>query len=154
MEYLGLLFQSNVCKKFYYLLGWCQELYCGIYRNFCNCSSDCKSSFYFKPKQTWKPGKLIIYLYCMLFYIQQKLLCSFQAPSNPDCGKTKVCFSQPSSCDPTANTGCYFMAVQTSSNQSEMRIEMFGQADGYVAIGFSDDQEMVRYPQAFSSLFV
>uniref|UniRef100_A0A8C2K5Z9 Wu:fj05g07 n=1 Tax=Cyprinus carpio TaxID=7962 RepID=A0A8C2K5Z9_CYPCA len=62
--------------------------------------------------------------------------------SNPDCGKTKVCFSQPSNCDPTANTGCYFMAVQTSSNQSEMRIEMFGQADGYVAIGFSDDQEM------------
>uniref|UniRef100_A0A672L2X9 Amylo-alpha-1, 6-glucosidase, 4-alpha-glucanotransferase n=1 Tax=Sinocyclocheilus grahami TaxID=75366 RepID=A0A672L2X9_SINGR len=61
-------------------------------------------------------------------------------PSNPDCGKTKVCFSHPSSCDPTANTGCYFMAVQT--NQSEMRIEMFGQADGYVAIGFSDDQEM------------
>ncbi|XP_058622044.1 putative ferric-chelate reductase 1 [Onychostoma macrolepis] len=62
--------------------------------------------------------------------------------SNPDCGKTKVCFSQPSSCDPTANTACYFMAVQTSSNQSEMRIEMFGQADGYVAIGFSDDKEM------------
>ncbi|XP_050953586.1 putative ferric-chelate reductase 1 [Labeo rohita] len=63
-------------------------------------------------------------------------------PSNPDCGKTKVCFSQPSNCDPTASTACYFMAVQTSSNQSEMRIEMFGQADGYVAIGFSDDQEM------------
>uniref|UniRef100_A0A671N3J0 Putative ferric-chelate reductase 1 n=1 Tax=Sinocyclocheilus anshuiensis TaxID=1608454 RepID=A0A671N3J0_9TELE len=62
--------------------------------------------------------------------------------SNPDCGKTKVCFSQPSNCDPTANTGCYFMAVQTSSNQSEMRIEMFGQASGYVSIGFSDDQEM------------
>ncbi len=30
-----------------------------------------------------------------------------------------------------------------------MRIEMFGQADGYVAIGFSDDQNMVRYTQAF-----
>uniref|UniRef100_A0A8C2ACY6 Wu:fj05g07 n=1 Tax=Cyprinus carpio TaxID=7962 RepID=A0A8C2ACY6_CYPCA len=64
------------------------------------------------------------------------------ASSNPDCGKTKVCFSQPSNCDPTADTGCYFMAVQTSSNQSEMRIEMFGQASGYLAIGFSDDQEM------------
>ncbi|XP_016134459.1 putative ferric-chelate reductase 1 [Sinocyclocheilus grahami] len=62
--------------------------------------------------------------------------------SNPDCGKTKVCFSQPSNCDPAANTGCYFMAVQTSSNQSEMRIEMFGQASGYVSIGFSNDQEM------------
>ncbi|XP_077101171.1 putative ferric-chelate reductase 1 [Siphateles boraxobius] len=63
-------------------------------------------------------------------------------PSNPDCGKTKVCFSQPSNCDPTTSTACYFMAVQTSSNQYEMTIEMFGQADGYVAIGFSDDQRM------------
>ncbi|XP_026115172.1 putative ferric-chelate reductase 1 isoform X1 [Carassius auratus] len=62
--------------------------------------------------------------------------------SNPNCGKTKVCFSQPSNCDPAANTGCYFMAVQTTSIQSEMRIEMFGQASGYLAIGFSDDQEM------------
>ncbi|KAL1248469.1 hypothetical protein QQF64_021787 [Cirrhinus molitorella] len=58
------------------------------------------------------------------------------------CGKTKVCFSQPSNCDPSVNSGCYFMAVQTSSNQSESRIEIFGQADGYVAIGFSDDREM------------
>ncbi|XP_059380150.1 putative ferric-chelate reductase 1 [Carassius carassius] len=63
-------------------------------------------------------------------------------PSNPDCGNTKVCYSQPSNCDPTANAGCYFMAVQRSSDQSEMRIEMFGQADGYIAIGFSDDQAM------------
>ncbi|CAM4723320.1 unnamed protein product [Leuciscus chuanchicus] len=63
-------------------------------------------------------------------------------PSNPDCGKTKVCFSQPNNCDPTTSTACYFMAVQTSSNQSEMIIEMFGQSDGYVAIGFSDDQRM------------
>ncbi|XP_039526368.1 putative ferric-chelate reductase 1 [Pimephales promelas] len=63
-------------------------------------------------------------------------------PSNPDCGKTKVCFSQPSNCDPTTSTDCHFMAVQTSSDQSERTIEMFGQADGYVAIGFSDDQNM------------
>ncbi|XP_067234854.1 putative ferric-chelate reductase 1, partial [Chanodichthys erythropterus] len=63
-------------------------------------------------------------------------------PSNPDCGTTKVCFSQPSNCDPTTSTGCYFMAVQASSDQSELTIEMFGQADGYVAIGFSDDQQM------------
>ncbi|KAK7118563.1 hypothetical protein R3I94_022150 [Phoxinus phoxinus] len=62
--------------------------------------------------------------------------------SNPGCGTTKVCFSQPSNCDPATSTDCYFMAVQTSSNQSEMTIEMFGQADGYVAIGFSDDQQM------------
>ncbi|XP_043082116.1 putative ferric-chelate reductase 1 [Puntigrus tetrazona] len=64
------------------------------------------------------------------------------ASTNPDCGKTKVCFSEPSGCDPAVGTGCYFMAVEASSNQSEMRIEMFGQAEGYVAVGFSDDQNM------------
>ncbi|XP_067291028.1 putative ferric-chelate reductase 1 [Pseudorasbora parva] len=65
-------------------------------------------------------------------------------PSNPDCGKTKVCFSQPNNCDPTTSTNCYFMAVQASSNQSQTEyiIEIAGQADGYVAIGFSDDQQM------------
>nr|A4QP81.1 RecName: Full=Putative ferric-chelate reductase 1 [Danio rerio]AAI39693.1 Zgc:163022 protein [Danio rerio] len=62
--------------------------------------------------------------------------------SIPGCGTTKVCFSQPNNCDPTTSTGCYFVAVQASSDQSEMRIEMFGPADGYVAIGFSDDQQM------------
>ncbi|XP_048031022.1 putative ferric-chelate reductase 1 [Megalobrama amblycephala] len=67
---------------------------------------------------------------------------SATVPSNPDCGKTKVCFSQPSNCDPTTSTGCYFMAVQASSNLSELMIEMSGKADGYVAIGFSDDQQM------------
>ncbi|NP_001083026.2 putative ferric-chelate reductase 1 precursor [Danio rerio] len=62
--------------------------------------------------------------------------------SIPGCGSTKVCFSEPNNCNPTTSNGCYFVAVQTSSDQSEMKIEMFGQADGYVAIGFSDDKEM------------
>ncbi|TRY95822.1 hypothetical protein DNTS_022041 [Danionella cerebrum] len=62
--------------------------------------------------------------------------------SNPDCGVTKVCFSEPNNCDPKTNTDCYFVAVQSSSNQSEKRIEIIGKADGYVAIGFSDDQSM------------
>ncbi|XP_051971099.1 putative ferric-chelate reductase 1 [Xyrauchen texanus] len=61
---------------------------------------------------------------------------------NSECGKSKVCFSQPSNCDPLTNTDCYFMSVRTATNQSQMEIEIIGKADGYVATGFSDDQNM------------
>ncbi|XP_051543211.1 putative ferric-chelate reductase 1 [Myxocyprinus asiaticus] len=61
---------------------------------------------------------------------------------NSECGKSKVCYSQPSNCDPSTNTDCYFMSVRTATDQSQMEIEIIGKADGYVAIGFSDDQEM------------
>lgn len=126
--------QSNICSKWKNLLGCCQELCCCVYWYRNNCKF-----------HTYKNMKSRCMSICtrMLFNIQHKLLCSFQAPSNPDCGTTKVCFSQPSNCDPATSTSCYFMAVQTS-NQSEMTIEMFGPANGYVAIGFSDDQEMVH----------
>nr|XP_055037980.1 putative ferric-chelate reductase 1 isoform X1 [Misgurnus anguillicaudatus] len=62
--------------------------------------------------------------------------------SNSGCGVSKVCFSQPDNCDPTTNTACYFMSVQSSSSQSEMQVQIVGPGSGYVAIGFSDDQSM------------
>nr|XP_055037978.1 putative ferric-chelate reductase 1 isoform X2 [Misgurnus anguillicaudatus] len=62
--------------------------------------------------------------------------------SNSGCGVSKVCFSQPDNCDPTTNTACYFMSVQSSSSQSEMQVQIVGPGSGYVAIGFSDDQAM------------
>nr|XP_055037979.1 putative ferric-chelate reductase 1 [Misgurnus anguillicaudatus] len=62
--------------------------------------------------------------------------------SNSGCGVSKVCFSQPDNCDPTTNTDCYFMSVQSSSSQSEMQVQIVGPGSGYVAIGFSDDQAM------------
>nr|XP_055037973.1 putative ferric-chelate reductase 1 isoform X1 [Misgurnus anguillicaudatus] len=61
--------------------------------------------------------------------------------SNSGCGKSKVCFSQPNNCDPTTNTACHFVSVQSSS-QSEMQVQIVGPGSGYVAIGFSDDQSM------------
>ncbi|XP_073719786.1 putative ferric-chelate reductase 1 [Misgurnus anguillicaudatus] len=61
--------------------------------------------------------------------------------SNSGCGKSKVCFSQPDNCDPTTNTDCHFVSVQSSS-QSEMQVQIVGPGSGYVAIGFSDDQAM------------
>ncbi|XP_070709189.1 putative ferric-chelate reductase 1 [Pempheris klunzingeri] len=63
--------------------------------------------------------------------------------SSADCGVTKVCFSQPSDCDPAVSTDCYFMsAMMLSHSDAAVRYEMTGPSDGYVSFGFSDDQMM------------
>ncbi|XP_041670638.1 putative ferric-chelate reductase 1 [Cheilinus undulatus] len=75
----------------------------------------------------------------------QLLTCS-QKPQNvsrKDCGITKVCFSQPSDCDPTVSTDCYFMSAQKlSTSDAGVHYEMMGRSDGYISFGFSDDQIM------------
>nr|XP_020470998.1 putative ferric-chelate reductase 1 [Monopterus albus] len=56
---------------------------------------------------------------------------------------TKVCFSKPSGCDPAVSAGCYFMSAKVvSPNNAAIRYEMTGSSDGYISIGFSDDQIM------------
>ncbi|XP_040922012.1 putative ferric-chelate reductase 1 [Toxotes jaculatrix] len=63
--------------------------------------------------------------------------------SRADCGVTKVCFSQPSECDPTVNADCYFMsAMMLSTSDATIRYEMTGSSDGYISFGFSDDKIM------------
>ncbi|XP_063768738.1 putative ferric-chelate reductase 1 isoform X1 [Eleginops maclovinus] len=63
--------------------------------------------------------------------------------SRADCGVTKVCFSQPSNCDPTASADCYFMsAMMLSYTDAAFHYEMTGLSDGYISFGFSDDQIM------------
>ncbi|XP_068438416.1 putative ferric-chelate reductase 1 [Clinocottus analis] len=62
---------------------------------------------------------------------------------NADCGVTKLCFSQPSNCNPAANAECYFMsAMMLSPTAAAIHYEMTGPSDGYVSFGFSDDQMM------------
>ncbi|XP_032359287.1 putative ferric-chelate reductase 1 [Etheostoma spectabile] len=62
--------------------------------------------------------------------------------SSANCSVTKVCFSQPSNCDP-ANADCYFMSAMVASPTGEaIHYEMKGASDGYIAFGFSDDQKM------------
>uniref|UniRef100_W5KTA8 Zgc:163022 n=1 Tax=Astyanax mexicanus TaxID=7994 RepID=W5KTA8_ASTMX len=56
------------------------------------------------------------------------------------CGSTKTCFSNPSDCDPSTDSSCYFMSSTPSGSQH--RFEIVGPSSGYVAIGFSDDTEM------------
>ncbi|XP_056219798.1 putative ferric-chelate reductase 1 isoform X2 [Seriola aureovittata] len=63
--------------------------------------------------------------------------------SRADCGVTKVCFSQPSDCDPAVSADCYFMsAMMLSPSDAAVRYELTGPSDGYVSFGFSDDQMM------------
>uniref|UniRef100_A0AAY3ZZ87 Uncharacterized protein n=1 Tax=Denticeps clupeoides TaxID=299321 RepID=A0AAY3ZZ87_9TELE len=57
------------------------------------------------------------------------------------CGSSKICFSQPSNCDPSSSSSCFFMSVIMAPD-SAVQLEMFGVSPGYVSIGFSDDQQM------------
>uniref|UniRef100_A0A3Q0RBW1 Uncharacterized protein n=1 Tax=Amphilophus citrinellus TaxID=61819 RepID=A0A3Q0RBW1_AMPCI len=62
--------------------------------------------------------------------------------SSADCGVTKACFSQPPRCDPAVDAGCYFMSAMMLPGGAAVRYEMSGPFEGYVAFGFSDDQNM------------
>ncbi|XP_034427706.1 putative ferric-chelate reductase 1 isoform X1 [Hippoglossus hippoglossus] len=63
--------------------------------------------------------------------------------SSADCGITKMCFSQPSDCDPAVSVDCYFMsAMMSSPTDKTIRYEMTGPSNGYISFGFSDDQMM------------
>lgn len=63
--------------------------------------------------------------------------------SSSGCGASKLCFSRPSDCDPASSSRCYFMSARVlSPDGSEVRYEVTGTADGYIAFGFSDDQRM------------
>uniref|UniRef100_A0A3Q4GBL2 Uncharacterized protein n=1 Tax=Neolamprologus brichardi TaxID=32507 RepID=A0A3Q4GBL2_NEOBR len=62
--------------------------------------------------------------------------------SSADCGVTKVCFSQPSNCDPAVSSNCYFMSAMMLAGGEAVHFEMTGPYEGYIAFGFSDDQRM------------
>ncbi|XP_023155754.2 putative ferric-chelate reductase 1 [Amphiprion ocellaris] len=63
--------------------------------------------------------------------------------SSADCGVSKVCFSQPSDCDPAVTADCYFLsATMLSTSGAAVRYEMSGSSNGYISFGFSDDQMM------------
>uniref|UniRef100_A0A8C9V0C5 Zgc:163022 n=1 Tax=Scleropages formosus TaxID=113540 RepID=A0A8C9V0C5_SCLFO len=74
----------------------------------------------------------------------QLLSCSGTASfiSSASCGYSKLCMSQPSNCDPVSSDSCNFISVLASSTNSTFHVEISGQASGYVAVGFSDDQYM------------
>ncbi|XP_044157222.1 putative ferric-chelate reductase 1 [Bufo gargarizans] len=59
--------------------------------------------------------------------------------SNTPCGSQKFCLSDPTNCSPDDNN-CLFMSA-VPANVGYV-FEMSGPTTGYVAIGFSDDQEM------------
>ncbi|KAM9827299.1 putative ferric-chelate reductase 1 [Neosynchiropus ocellatus] len=61
--------------------------------------------------------------------------------SSEDCGTTKVCFSQPSHCNPDTSRVCFFMSAKVVAD-AVVHYEMTGPSEGYVSLGFSDDQMM------------
>ncbi|XP_037537910.1 putative ferric-chelate reductase 1 [Nematolebias whitei] len=69
------------------------------------------------------------------------LMSTTKTLSSADCGVTKVCFSQPSGCDPSANPSCFFMSAMALSSGA-LQFAITGPSNGYVAFGFSDDQTM------------
>ncbi|KAM4722878.1 putative ferric-chelate reductase 1 [Rhinophrynus dorsalis] len=57
------------------------------------------------------------------------------------CGIDKVCFSNPTDCDPSTSNSCHFMSSALSSGGGYW-FEISGPSNGYVAFGFSDDTKM------------
>ncbi|KAG7275134.1 hypothetical protein CRUP_024700, partial [Coryphaenoides rupestris] len=72
------------------------------------------------------------------------LTTSMLSISSDGCGVTKVCFSKPLNCNPAVDRACYFMsaAVSTPPSGPVVQFEMKGPSSGYIAFGFSDDQQM------------
>ncbi|XP_026181871.1 putative ferric-chelate reductase 1 isoform X2 [Mastacembelus armatus] len=62
--------------------------------------------------------------------------------SSAGCGVDKVCLRNPSNCDPSVSTGCFFMSARMSPSRTSIRYEMTGPSNGYVSFGFSDDKSM------------
>uniref|UniRef100_A0A8C5QE77 Ferric-chelate reductase 1 n=1 Tax=Leptobrachium leishanense TaxID=445787 RepID=A0A8C5QE77_9ANUR len=61
--------------------------------------------------------------------------------SSSSCGTSKVCFRNPSNCDPSTSNGCFFMSSAPVTGDG-YQFEISGPSAGYVAIGFSDDKIM------------
>uniref|UniRef100_A0A8C9RBW9 Zgc:163022 n=1 Tax=Scleropages formosus TaxID=113540 RepID=A0A8C9RBW9_SCLFO len=78
-----------------------------------------------------------------VFWVQvESATVSYSFISSASCGYSKLCMSQPSNCDPVSSDSCNFISVLASSTNSTFHVEISGQASGYVAVGFSDDQYM------------
>ncbi|KAM4640909.1 putative ferric-chelate reductase 1 isoform 1-T2 [Discoglossus pictus] len=61
--------------------------------------------------------------------------------SRDSCGIEKVCFMEPTDCDPSTTNSCFFMSSAPVSGGGYW-FEISGLSSGYVAIGFSDDMQM------------
>ncbi|XP_037538511.1 mucin-21 [Nematolebias whitei] len=68
--------------------------------------------------------------------------------SRTNCGSTKLCAAEPSSCDPSTGNGCYFISAQQQSGQL-YNFEVSGQTDGYIAAGVSTASSQNGTNQAY-----
>ncbi|XP_078515394.1 putative ferric-chelate reductase 1 [Lissotriton helveticus] len=61
--------------------------------------------------------------------------------SSETCGSEKLCFSNPSGCNPATSASCIFMSSMPATGGGYI-FEMSALSTGYVAIGFSNDKLM------------
>ena len=59
-----------------------------------------------------------------------------------DCERTKGCFRSPQSC--TTSDNCDFLVTYRATNSTHVEFELSGKG-AWIAVGFSDDQNMVGY---------
>ncbi|XP_040215896.1 ferric-chelate reductase 1 [Rana temporaria] len=60
--------------------------------------------------------------------------------SASECGRSRFCVRNPTSCDPERDVECFFLSFQKKANS--MQIELSGPAKGYVSFALSHDQWM------------
>ena len=77
-------------------------------------------------------------------FVSNFLLFYFLFPkfTTDDCERTKGCFRSPQSC--TTSDNCDFLVTYSATNSTHVEFELSGQG-AWIAVGFSDDQNMVGY---------
>ncbi|XP_031707268.1 putative ferric-chelate reductase 1 [Anarrhichthys ocellatus] len=62
--------------------------------------------------------------------------------SRTGCGSQRLCGTQPTGCDPSANNSCFFASFKQRGNSRNFEIEVSGESDGYVACTLSRDSTL------------
>ena len=64
------------------------------------------------------------------------------AINRTDCGDGQLCAAQPSDCDPSTSSSCFFLAAKQISGRN-FDFGLSGESDGYIAATLSLDSELV-----------
>ncbi|XP_069088359.1 putative ferric-chelate reductase 1 isoform X2 [Pleurodeles waltl] len=72
--------------------------------------------------------------------VQSQIVVPLQITSG-NCDSEKLCFRNPSECNPATSSNCFFMSSVPATGGGFV-FEMSAPSDGYVAIGFSSDKIM------------
>lgn len=61
-----------------------------------------------------------------------------------NCKKDRACFSTPANCEPSSSSSCFFVSTRgVNGNSDNLTFELSGDANGYIAVGLSQDNKEV-----------